>query len=127
MQLVCNLLLQTQKELKGVKEEIKCMRNEMKNVIRESVSTNLTSVVKDSQIQALTQKVEKAEKKLAYLRTPPSPQKLPPSPLHHSSVEELQSSEPHLSDDDLKLSSTMAASDMAIQIPQLSLRNSDGR
>jgi hypothetical protein len=124
MQLVCNLLLQTQKELKGVKEEIKCMRNEMKNVIRESVSTNLTSVVKDSQIQALTQKVEKAEKKLAYLRTPPSPQKLPASPLHHSSVEELQSSEHHLSDDDLKLPSTMAASDTAIQIPQLSLRNS---
>ena len=75
------------------------MRHEMKNAIRESVSTNVTSVAKDSQIQALNQRLEKAERKLAILRTPPSPQKLPPSPLHHSSVEELRLSEPHLSDD----------------------------
>ena len=127
MQLMCNLLIQTLNENKGMREEIKCMRHEMKNVIRESASTNATSVVKDSQIQTLNLRLEKAERKLAILRTPPSPQKLPPSPLHHSSVEELQLSEPHLSDDDLEFSSTTAASDMAhpqIQMQPLNLRNS---
>jgi len=44
MQLVCNLLIQTLNENKGMREEIKCMRHEMKNVIRESASTNVTSV-----------------------------------------------------------------------------------
>ena len=61
----------------------------------------------------LNLRLEKAERKLAILRTPPSPQKLPLSPLHHSSVEELRLSKPHLSDDDLEFSSTTAASDMA--------------
>jgi len=37
----------------------------------------VSSVVKDSQIQALNLRLEKAERKLAILRTPPSPQKLP--------------------------------------------------
>ena len=47
--------------------------------------------------------------------------------MHHSSVEELRLSEPHLSDDDLEFSSTTAASDMAhpqIQMKPLNLRNS---
>ena len=57
MQLVCNLLIQTLNENKGMREEIKCMRDEMKNVIRESVSTNVTSVAKDGQIQALNQRL----------------------------------------------------------------------
>ena len=104
------------------------MRHEMKNVIRESASSNVTSVVKDSQIQALSLRLEKAERKLAILRTPLSPQKLPPSPLHHSSVKELRLSEPHLSDNVLEISSTTAASsDMAhpqIQMQPLNLRNS---
>jgi hypothetical protein len=65
MQLVCNLLIQTLNENKGMMEEIKCMRHEMKNVIRESVSTNVTSVAQDSQIQALSQRLEKAERKLS--------------------------------------------------------------
>ena len=103
------------------------MRDEIKNVIRESASKSVTSVVKDSQIQSLTLRLDKAEKKLAILRTPPSAQKLPLSTLHHSSVKDLQSSEHHLSGDDFEVTSTTAASDMAhsqIQMQPLSLRNS---
>ena len=69
MQLVCNLLMENHIELKGVREDLKSLRNEMKDVMMESAATIATNVVQKIDIQQLGLRLEKAEKKVAVLRT----------------------------------------------------------
>jgi hypothetical protein len=56
----------------------------MKDVMMESAATIATNVVQKIDIQQLSLRLEKAEKKVALLRTPPSPQRLPQYPTYHS-------------------------------------------
>ena len=127
MQLVCNLLMENHNELKGVREDLKRLRNEMKDVMMESAATIATNVVQKIDIQQLSLRLEKAEKKVALLRTPPSPQRLPKSPTYHSpAIDPGQGSPEHQSSSESDVYPTLASSAMAHHIPPppLNLRNS---
>jgi len=125
MQLVCNLLMENHNELKGVREDLKSLRNKMKDVMMESAATIATNVVQKIDIQQLGLRLEKAEKKVAVLRTPPSPQRLPQSPTHHSpAIDPGQGSPEHQSSsNESDVYPTLASSAMAHHIPPLNLRN----
>jgi hypothetical protein len=97
----------------------------MKDVMMESAATIATNVVQKIDIQQLGLRLEKAEKKVAVLRTPPSPQRLPQSPTHHSpAIDPGQGSPEHQSSsNESDVYPTLASSAMAHHIPPLNLRN----